>query len=119
MEQVDLMCGKIGARLLAPSRCSDLGLKEEKVRCELSWQQMEQRIWIAGVAKQEDFGNWVVDPKRFIENRENTWLVLSDQIPVCVQKVCSRPYTTRSRSTVGGESKGAKASTEAGRCIEG
>ena len=51
-KQVDLMCGKIGARLLAPSRCSDLGPKEEKVRCKLSWQQMEQRIWIAGVAKQ-------------------------------------------------------------------
>jgi hypothetical protein len=63
-KQVERMCGKIGARLLAPSRCSDLGPKEEKVRCELSWQQMDQRIWIAGVAKQQELGNWVADPKR-------------------------------------------------------
>ena len=53
-KQLDLMCGKIGARLLAPSRCSDLGPKEEFVRCELSWQQMDHRIWITGCAKQEE-----------------------------------------------------------------
>ena len=83
--QMDLMCAKIGARLLAPSRCSELSAREEKVRCDLSWQQMDERIWIAGLSEFEELGNWVGDPQKFIENRENTWLIFSDQIPLWVK----------------------------------
>ena len=57
LKAIDLMCAKIGARLLAPQRCSQLSQKEEKIRCELTWQQMDERVWIAGCAPQAELVN--------------------------------------------------------------
>ena len=82
---VSTMCAKIGARLLVPSRCTQLGEKEEEVRAELSWQQMDERIFIAGLAEQEELKTWVADPQQFVKDREKTWLVFSDQVPIWIK----------------------------------
>ena len=82
---VNAMCAKIGARMLVPSRASDLSTKEEHVRAELTWQQIDERIWLAGCANMEELRNWLADPQKFMEGREDTWLVFSDQIPLWVK----------------------------------
>ena len=69
---MNVMCQKIGARLLAPSRCSPLSELEEAVRCELTWQQIDERLFTAGCGKAEELLKWVGDPAEFIANREKT-----------------------------------------------
>ena len=67
---MNVMCKKIGARLLAPSRCSQLTENEEAVRAELTWQRMDERIHLAGLGEFEELREWVADPKGFQEDRE-------------------------------------------------
>ena len=82
---INVMCKKIGARLLAPSRCSQLTEEEEEVRAELSWQQMDERVFIAGCADAAELNSWVADPASFIADRAKTWLIFSDQVPIWIK----------------------------------
>ena len=77
---VDTMVGKLGARWNTPSRCSDLSSKEEQIRCELTWQNWDERLWIAGCAGEKELSDWVADAKEFARKRDETWLMFSDQI---------------------------------------
>ena len=68
-----------------PSRASDLSPEEEDVRCELTWHNFDERLWIAGCAEQKELEDWVADAAKFIQDREDTWVVFSDQIPLWVK----------------------------------
>ena len=62
-------------------RYSQLTANEEAVRCELTWQQFDERVWVAGCASEQLLSSWVSDPASFVARRAETWLVFSDQIP--------------------------------------
>lgn len=79
------LCQKMKVKLLTPSRYSQLTPKEERVRCELTWQQFDERLWIAAAADAKELSTWVADPQDFITKRSQTWLVFSDQIPFWVK----------------------------------
>ena len=79
------LCKKMKVKLLTPSRYSQLTPTEERVRCELTWQQFDERMWIAAVADAKELSTWVADPHDFIKKRSETWLVFSDQIPFWVK----------------------------------
>ena len=79
------MCAKLGARTNAPQRYAALSPREEKIRCELTWQMNDERLWIAAFSLPEELSNWVGAPTSFIERRRDTWLVYSDQIPFWVK----------------------------------
>ena len=81
----DRLCAKMKVKLLSPQRYSQLSAKEEAVRCELTWQQFDERLWLAGCADAKELSSWVADPQSFIEKRASTWLVFSDQIPFWVK----------------------------------
>lgn len=81
---MNIMCKKIGAKLLAPSRCSQLAEGEEAVRAELTWQQIDERIFLAALGGFEELRDWVADSKSFLEDREKTWLAFSDQVPIWI-----------------------------------
>ena len=82
---MNVMCHKIGARLLVPSRRSQLAEGEEEVRAELTWQQMDERLFIAGCADLAELKTWVADPSAFQGGREKTWLIFSDQVPIWIK----------------------------------
>jgi hypothetical protein len=90
------LCAKLGVRLLAPQRYCQLSPKEEAVRCELTWQQFDERLWLAACAGKEELSRWVADPEQFACQRADAWLVFSDQIPFWVkigfQKVLYAEY---------------------------
>ena len=81
----DRVIGKLGARLLVPQRYVKLTPKEEQVRCELTWQQFDERCWIAGLSPMNELSKWVADPQLFRDQAQDTWLVFSDQIPFWVK----------------------------------
>ena len=82
---MNVMCKKIGAKLLAPSRCTQLAESEEAARAELTWQQMDERIYLAGCAEGKVLQDWGADLQQFITDREKTWLVFSDQVPIWIK----------------------------------
>jgi hypothetical protein len=90
------LCAKLGVHLLAPQRYCQLSPKEEAVRCELTWQQFDERLWLAACAGKEELSRWVADPEQFACQRADAWLVFSDQIPFWVkigfQKVLYAEY---------------------------
>ena len=80
-----MLCERMGARFLVPSRCTQLAEGEEEVRAELTWQQIDERIFIAGCGGVEELKTWVADPKRFVQDRAKTWLLFSDQVPIWIK----------------------------------
>ena len=82
---IDRMAAKIGGRMNTPSRAADLSPYEEQIRCHLTWQNFDERLWLAGCAEQDELRHWVADAQKFVEDREDTWLVFSDQIPLWVK----------------------------------
>ena len=46
---------------------------------------MDERLFIAGCSDLAELKTWVADPQRFVENREKTWLVFSDQVPIWIK----------------------------------
>jgi len=51
----------------------------------LTWQQNDERQFIAGAADAEELGDWVGNPADWIRKREETWLIYSDQVPLWVK----------------------------------
>ena len=82
---VHRMVGKIGGSMNVPSRASDLSAKEEEVRCELTWQNFDEILWLAGCADQRELQKWVADAGNFMQDRADTWVVFSDQILLWVK----------------------------------
>ena len=70
-----------GMRLLKPQRLVNLSPVEEQVRCELTWQMYDERLWqvaFAGIAELQEL---VLDPVQFSKVRTGTALVFADQVP--------------------------------------
>jgi len=81
----DRLCAKMGVKLLTPQRYSQLTSTEEKVRGELTWQQFDERMYLAAFGSEAELASWVADPGAFVAHRGETWLVFSDQIPFWVK----------------------------------
>ena len=45
------ICAKMGARILVPQRYTALSCNEERVRCQLTWQQWDERCWLASFGR--------------------------------------------------------------------
>jgi hypothetical protein len=78
------------ARLLKPSRVSDLTLQEEKVRTELTLQNFGRQLWLASFAGEDELKEHVADPAAFVSQREDLVIGFSDQVVniiLCDKKV--------------------------------
>ena len=75
---------KVGAKLLLPQRVTQLTAIEEKVRAELTWQCFDSVLYLAAFGDEQELRKHVAAPREFIENREDTVLGFSDQIPFWV-----------------------------------
>ena len=82
---INVVCKKMGARFIFPSRCTQLAEGEEEVRAELTWQQFDERMFIASCGEVEELKTWVADPQRFVQDRAKTWLLFSDQVPIWIK----------------------------------
>ena len=68
-------------KLLKPQRLVRLSLKEEEVRCELTWQMLDEAIWKVAFGGPEDLKDLVLDYKAFDSFRRDCVLGFSDQVP--------------------------------------
>ena len=80
-----VMMTKMGARPSVPQRSASLTAAEEKIRCHLTWQQIDHRMALIARSQREEIQDWVADPPLFAAQRQNTWLVMADQIPFWIQ----------------------------------
>ena len=59
----DRLLAKIGGRLLVPQRYAKLTPREEEIRCQLTWQQFDERCYITGFAPENEHARCVADPQ--------------------------------------------------------
>ena len=67
-------------RLMKPQRQIKLSCEEEQLRCQLTWQQFDCRLWDVAFADEATIKRMVVDAQSFIQNREDAVLGFSDQV---------------------------------------
>jgi hypothetical protein len=70
-----------GLRLLKPQRLVNLSPAEEHIRCELTWQLMDQAIWRITFGTEDDLKHLVLRPKEVIKNRHSCVIIFLDQVP--------------------------------------
>ena len=81
----DRLMQKMNARTLLPSRYTMLNKKEEKKRCEITWQQMDERMWLGAFGSKDELAKWVADPASWQLHKKDTVLLFSDQVPVWIK----------------------------------
>ena len=84
-KNVKKMLAKVGSRIGVPSRAANLTAQMEKDRCQLTWQQFDERCHLASFGKTEELKDYVASVAAFQEMRKNTWLVFSDEIPLWIK----------------------------------
>ena len=70
-----------GCSLLKPQRLVRLSLKEEQVRCELTWQMLDEAIWLVAFGGPSELKDLVLDYRSFDTHRRDCVLGFSDQVP--------------------------------------
>ncbi len=68
-------------RYLKPQRQTKLSYEEEEVRCRLTWQQWDRRMWDIAFGGPEVLKRLVVDPDHLQSRLEDCVLGFSDQVP--------------------------------------
>ncbi len=76
------MVHKTGFVERSKQRQTPLSAEQEVERVERGWKHWDTLLWLTGCADSPDLKNWVGQPERWIFNRENTVISMSDQIPV-------------------------------------
>ena len=103
-------------RLLRPQRLIHIGVQEERQRVIDSWHAWDRVLSLAAFGSEEELAEVVLNPKDFIENRAQTVLSHSDQMPFWVklvpgkqlyaaEEVMRKPLDAKERQIGGGSQK--------------
>ena len=68
-------------RFLKPQRQLKLAYGEEAVRCKLTWQMLDRRIWDLAFGGTEVLKRFIVKPEDAVGNLEHAVIGFSDQVP--------------------------------------
>ena len=68
-----------------PSRYTELTPEQEEINWQVTWQGFDRAQWLAAFGTVEDLKPHIADPARFINRREDTALIFSDQVPVWIK----------------------------------
>ena len=79
------MLTKIGSRIGIPSRAANLTAKQEKDRCQLTWQSFDDKCYMASFGDAKELKDYVGYVKSFTQNKMDTWLCFSDEIPLWIK----------------------------------
>ena len=81
-----------GARLFTVEQTTQLSALEEKVRAQLTWQDVDRKLWAMCVASKEQLEkeNLVADAASVIAHRSDFVVGMSDQIPLWAKADCKR-----------------------------
>ena len=69
-----------GLKLRKAQRLVDISPREEQARCQLTWQAYDQILHLVAFGSVEQLGGCIVDPGRFIEERQGITLGFTDQV---------------------------------------
>ena len=81
-----------GARLFTVEQTTHLSALEEKVRAQLTWQDVDRKLWAMCVASKEQLEkeDLVADAAPAIAHRSDFVVGMSDQIPLWAKADCKR-----------------------------
>ncbi len=75
----------MAAIILVPQRYTAISFNEERIKCHLTWEQFDERCWLASLADEDEINYWVADARKFKEKATEIGLVFSDQIPFWIK----------------------------------
>ena len=81
-----------GARLFTVEQTTHLSALEEKVRAQLTWQDVDRKLWATRVASKEQLEkeDLVADAASVIAHRSDFVVGMSDQLPLWAKVDCKR-----------------------------
>ena len=74
----------MGAKFTTTEVVSSVSALEAEVRCKLTWQELDHRLWLASLSPLAALSaeKVVVDPQSFVPKRPDLVLGFSDQVPL-------------------------------------
>ena len=90
------LIGKTGFVERAKQRTTSLQPQEERQRMSEGWQHWDNMLYRAGCADPVELADWVAKPVQWVQNRENTVISMSDQIPVWLKPDSGKRLIPRS-----------------------
>ena len=74
----------IGAKHLTTDLVQPLDENEAAIRCQLTWQEFDHRLWLSSCSSVQRLkeASVVANPKAFCDNREHLIIGFSDQVPL-------------------------------------
>ena len=74
----------IGAKHLTTDLVQPLDENEAAIRCQLTWQEFDHRLWLSSCSSVQRLkeASVVANPKAFCDNREHLVIGFSDQVPL-------------------------------------
>ena len=81
-KQGKVLVEKTGFVERSKQRQTPLTVAQEVERVQRSWAHWDTILWLTGCADSPQLRDWVGQPERWVFNRENTVISMSDQIPV-------------------------------------
>jgi hypothetical protein len=92
-KQGKYLVDKTGFVERSKQRQTPLSVEQEVERVERGWAHWDTLLWLTGCADSPELKDWVGQPERWIFNRENTVISMSDQIPVWLKPDAGKVLT--------------------------
>ena len=80
------------------------------MRVRQGWQHWDRLLWIAGCSKAEDLKDYVLQPERWVVERRQAVISMSDQIPVWLMPAGDRKLVSQSHIRRCGKARKLRAS---------
>ncbi len=107
---------KTGFLERSKQRQTPLSVQQEIDRVERSWGHFDTILWLTGCADSPQLSDWIGQPERWVFNRQNTVISMSDQIPVWLKpdagKVLVHSSIRRASRAAANKRKSRKASAQ-------
>ena len=100
--------------VLKPQRLLSLSLSEEARRAQCTWMCKDERLWVCCFGDEQDLSHYVSDAARFIEHREDTVLIYTDQVPFNAKVSSGKQVYAQWESSVAKGDRSAKGNLRGG-----
>lgn len=112
------LVGKTGFVERAKQRTTSLTPAEERERMKAGWQHWDRVLYKAGCEGPVELADWVAKPVEWVQNRENTVISMSDQIPVWLKPDSGKRLVPRKHIQNAAQQKKRRISRQAAQEVE-
>ncbi len=118
-KQGHYLVAKTGFVERGTNRATKLSQAQEELRLHKHWKLWDGLLWLVGCGSATDLKHWVGQPDQFVENRQETAITASDQIPVWLKPDAGKVLQPRSVQQAAQKAQKRRKVVRAGGAAEG